>query len=225
MAKLLKGIMPRATLLLVVALLAMSLLSACDAFGTKTPDEESPESATLPGDEDFVTENGGAILGSPGSYAIFMDITGIPGESTDDTHEDWIEILSYSHGVSQPASGVSGGRTTGIAEHQDFTITKELDKASPKLALYCCKSTYIEEVTIELCYADGDKDRFMEYVLTDVIVTSVIVNGSAGSEDRPIEEVSFAYGQINWTYTEYDEGGMPMGDIEAYWDVEGDRGG
>jgi type VI secretion system secreted protein Hcp len=62
-------------------------------------------------------------------------------------------------------------------------------------------------------------------VPTDVIITSVIVNGSASSEDRPIEEVSFAYGQINWTYTEYDEGGMPMGNVEAHWDIELDTGG
>jgi hypothetical protein len=48
MAKLLKGIIPRATLLLVAALLTLGLLSACDVFGTKAPDEESPESATLP---------------------------------------------------------------------------------------------------------------------------------------------------------------------------------
>jgi type VI secretion system secreted protein Hcp len=225
MVKSLKGILPRTTLLLVVALLTLGLLSACDVFGTKAPDEESPESATLPGDEDFVTENGGAILGSPGSYAIFIDITGIQGESTDATHVHWIEALSYSHGISQPSSGVSGGRTSGIAEHQDFTITKELDKASPKLALYCCNGTHIEEVTIELCYTDGDRDRFMEFVLTDVMVTSVIPSGHAGSEERPTEEVSFAYGRIQWTYTEYDDTGKPKGNVEAQWDIEADMGG
>jgi len=195
-----------------------------DIFETKAPDEESSDSATLPGDDDFVTDNGGAVLGSPGSYNIFMQITGMIGESTDDAHDEWIEVLSYSHGISQEA-GSGTSRSTGHGTHQDFTITKELDKTSPKLALYCSNSHYIEEVTIELCYTDGDQDRFMEIVLTDVTVTSVIVNGTAGSEDRPVEEVSFAYGEIHWTYTQYDEGGAPMGNVEAHWNVETDTGG
>jgi len=28
---------------------------------------------------------------------VFLKIDGIPGESTDDKHKEWIEILSYSH--------------------------------------------------------------------------------------------------------------------------------
>jgi len=229
MKKVRKGRLPQIALLLVTLLLTLTMLSACDVFSTKAPDEESngdepPTTEQLPGDEDFVTENGGAPLGSPGSYAIFVEITGISGESTDDAHDGWIEVLSYSHGVSQPTSS-DETRSTGRAEHQDFTITKELDKASPKLALYCCNGTHIEEVTIQLCRVDGDKDRFMEYVLTDVIVTSVIPNGSAGSEERPIEEVSFSYGRINWIYTEYDETGHSMGNVEAEWNVETDTGG
>jgi type VI secretion system secreted protein Hcp len=185
---------------------------------------ESPESDTLPGDDNFVTENGGAVLGSPGSYNIFMQITGMTGESVDGAHEDWIEVLSYSHGVSQ-ATGSGESRSAGRATHQDFTIIKLLDKTSPKLALYCCNGTYIEEVTIELCYADGDQDRFMEYVLMDVIVTSAIPSGYAGSEERPVEAVSFTYGEIYWTYTEFDDAGMPMGNVEAHWNVETDMGG
>jgi type VI secretion system secreted protein Hcp len=239
MVQSLKGVMPRVTLLLVAALLTLGLLSACDILDTKAPDEEStedepsevagdesPESDSLPGDTDFITENGGAVLGSPGSYNIFIQITGIEGESTDDAHEDWIEVLSYSHSVSQPASGLAtGSRTSGRVEHQDFTITKELDKASPKLALYCCNGTHIEEVTIELCYADGDKAKFMEYALTDVIVTSVIPSGYAGIEDRPTEQVSLNYGRIQWTYTEYDDTGKPKGNVEAQWNVETGMGG
>ncbi|MCG7907927.1 MAG: type VI secretion system tube protein Hcp, partial [Candidatus Thiodiazotropha taylori] len=31
-----------------------------------------------------------------------MKIDGIDGESTDDQHKGWIELVSISHGVSQP---------------------------------------------------------------------------------------------------------------------------
>ena len=45
------------------------------------------------------------------AFDCFLKIEGVPGESTDDKHGDWIELLSYSHGVSQPSSGAqsSGG--------------------------------------------------------------------------------------------------------------------
>ncbi|MCU7860874.1 MAG: type VI secretion system tube protein Hcp, partial [Candidatus Thiodiazotropha sp. (ex Lucinoma kastoroae)] len=36
---------------------------------------------------------------------MFMKIEGVDGESTDDAHNKWIELLSFSHGVSQPVSG------------------------------------------------------------------------------------------------------------------------
>jgi type VI secretion system secreted protein Hcp len=43
----------------------------------------------------------------------FLEIDGIKGESTDDKHKDWIEILSYSHGVSQSGAGSRRQGVTG----------------------------------------------------------------------------------------------------------------
>ena len=39
------------------------------------------------------------------AFDCFLKIDVIPGECTDDKHKEWIEILSYSHGVSQLSSG------------------------------------------------------------------------------------------------------------------------
>ena len=61
---------------------------------------------------------------------IFIQINGIPGESTDDKHKDWIEVQSYSHGVSQMGSGersTGGAATGGRCDHQDFSIVKGMD--------------------------------------------------------------------------------------------------
>ena len=35
-----------------------------------------------------------------GAYDAFLKIDGIPGESTDDKHKDWIEILSFNHSTT-----------------------------------------------------------------------------------------------------------------------------
>ncbi len=164
------------------------------------------------------------------AFDCFLKIEGVPGESSDDMHGDWIELLSFSHGVSQTSSGAAssgGGRSAERCDHSDFSVVKSLDKATPKLALACCDGTHIKEVKVELCRAGGDKQKYMEYLMTDVIVSSARPGGSAGGgEALPLEEVSFNYGKIEWTYTETDhKTGKPKGDVKANWDLTTNKGG
>ena len=162
-------------------------------------------------------------------FDAFLKIDGLDGESTDDKHKNWIEILSYSTGVSQTSAGSSssgGGRASGRADLADFSIVKTLDKASPKLNLFCCNGTHIKEVTVQLCRAGKEKVKYMEYKMSDVLVTSVRPGGSAqGGESLPLEEVSFNYGKIDWIYTATDHAtGKPAGDVKTTWDVMANKG-
>ena len=164
------------------------------------------------------------------AFDAFLKIDGIPGESTDDKHKDWIEILSYSWGVSQPGSGVAstaGGASSQRADFQDFSIVKQLDKSSPKLALACAKGDHIKEVKVELCRAGGDKMVYMEYKMSNVMISSVRRGGSAqGGENVPLEEIGFDYGKIEWTYTQQKrEDGSGGGKVSAYWDLQSNKGG
>lgn len=164
------------------------------------------------------------------AFDAFLKISTVPGESQDDKHKDWIEILSYHWGVSQPASGSKssgGARSAERVDVQDFSIVHTLDKASPKLFLACCKGEHIPEVKLELCRATGDKTKYMDYKLTDVIISSVRPGGTAqGGEALPLEEVSFNYGKIEMTYTATDhKTGKPAGDVKAHWDLVKNTGG
>ena len=142
------------------------------------------------------------------AYDVFLTIDGIKGDSTDEAHKEWIEILSFSHGLSQPGGGsasAEGGLTGGRADHQDFSVTKRLDSASPLLALFCCNGKHIATMKMELCRAMENKVTFMVYDFKDCIVASYSPAGSSAGEDPiPMEEVSFRYGQINWSYTQTD---------------------
>ncbi len=184
------------------------------------PTEEKPPSNGLVEPQVTSTTTNG------GGNKIFLNVDGIPGESLDDKHDEWIDVISFSHSISQPTSSLTTTRTTERSTHGDFTIVKELDKSSPKLALASCSGGHISEVIIEVCRADTS-DKYMRYTLTDVIVTSISQNGSSqGGDARPTEEISLRYGRIDWSYTEVD----PMtskskGNIEAYWDVETNTGG
>jgi type VI secretion system secreted protein Hcp len=163
------------------------------------------------------------------AFDCFLKVEGIPGESTDDKHKDQIEILSYSHGVKQPASGpasTGGGRGSQRCDHEDFTIVHMLDKASPKLALFCCNGKHIPSIVMEICRATGDKQKYMEYKLSDAIVSSVHPAGSSKADEPiPLEQVSFSYGKIEWTYTTTDhKSGKAGGDVKANWDLTANKG-
>lgn len=166
----------------------------------------------------------------PNAFDMFLKIDGVPGECTDDKHKEWIEVLSYSHEITMPVTiGDGGTRSSGRSEHADISVVKTLDKASPKLTLFCCKGKHLTSsdtpIRLELCKLSGEK--YMEYRLYDVIVTAVKPAGSVQSwEALPLEEVSFNYGRVEWTYTEFDHNtGKPKGDIKAHWDVVANEGG
>ena len=159
------------------------------------------------------------------AFDTFLKIDGIEGESTDDKHKGWIEILSYSWGESQMVSRTassSGGGTSARVDMQDLSVVKTLDKASPLICLACAEGKHIKEVTLELCRAGGDKMPYMEYKMSNVIVSSVSVGGGGGGE--PTESLTFNYGKIQWTYTQQKRAdGSPGGKVPAGWDLEANK--
>ena len=156
----------------------------------------------------------------------FLNIDGVPGESTDEGHVDWIELMSFSHGVSQTAGGdrsTGGAATAGRCDVQDMSITKQLDKASPTLNLFCCQGKHIKTVDIELCRATGNKEKYMEYKMEDVIISSVSIGGGGGV---PTESATFNCGKITWNYIQTDhKTGEAKGNVEKYWSLIDNKGG
>jgi type VI secretion system secreted protein Hcp len=133
--------------------------------------------------------------------AIYMQIDPIKGECTEEKHKDWIQIYSFSLGVSQPVSGFTGtgGRAAGDASFSDLVITKEVDKASIDLNLYCTQGKHIAKLVLDICEDTGEKVNYWKYELEDVMVSSIQLGGGTGG--RPTESVSFAYRTIKYTYT------------------------
>jgi len=153
----------------------------------------------------------------------FLKIDGIPGESTDNQHKDWIEVTFFDHALEQPASATassSGGATAERVNHKPFVIEHLIDKSSPKIYEACCKGTHIKEIVFELCRAGGDKVKYFEVKLEQALVTKVEPTGTANDEGFPSERVSFTYGKINWTYTQQTRAdGTGSGSVDAGWDL------
>ena len=151
----------------------------------------------------------------------FLQVEGIPGESTDSAHKDWIEAVSFTHEISSSASTTGGGRAGGRAQVGPLVILKEIDKASPKLNVFCCNGAHIPNVVLSVCQASGSKPEFMRYTLGDAVVSAVSVTVDASGD--PVEEVSFAFGRIEWVYTEIDSSGKAKGTVQGGWDVANNK--
>ena len=66
----------------------------------------------------------------------FLKLDGISGESKDSKHKDWIDVLAWSFGESNPGTlGTGGGGGAGKVQMQDIHFTTKVNKASPTLML------------------------------------------------------------------------------------------
>lgn len=156
-------------------------------------------------------------------FDCFIKIEGYPGECTDSKHKDWIEILSYSHGVRQAGEATSavGGLSTGRASFHDLTFVKLMDKSSPALAKACAEGKHIKTTTLEACQAAGDKHCFMKITFTDVLIGSVSPTGNTrAAEAKPLEEVSLKYTKIEYEYTPIDQAGKAQAATKSSWDLK-----
>ncbi len=155
--------------------------------------------------------------------AAFIKFDGIEGESLDKDHTGWSPLLTFSQGVSQPGRGATGStRRRGDVVMDDIRCTKELDKASPRIAESVCKGKIYPKVVIHLTASTTDEGRvtYCAYEFKNVMVTNYDVSGSGQSEDVPTEDFSLNFEEIKMTYTETDAKGQSKGNVEYSWKVE-----
>ncbi len=130
---------------------------------------------------------------------MFLDFAGIPGESTDPSHTNQVDVLAWSWGMSNSGSTQTGGGSTGTAAFQSLNVTKYVDKASPSLMLACAKGTHISMATLYVRNANANPIEYIKIQLTNVLVTTVSTGGSGG-EDQLTENVSLSFANVQLDY-------------------------
>lgn len=158
------------------------------------------------------------------TFDAFIKIEGIPGECLDNEHKDWIEITNYDFGVRQSTSAsasASGGASSGRATLSDFGFSKRLDMASSKLFEASCAGKHIAKLTLSLNRAGGDKLKYFEIELEEVIISDFSQGGGSG---EPLEHIQINYGRIRTIYTLQKRAhGGAGGNITGGWDRIGNK--
>jgi type VI secretion system secreted protein Hcp len=84
---------------------------------------------------------------------VYLQIDGIKGESQDDKHKDWIEVIGVHWGIHQPRSATAstaGGHTAERVEMSDVSFSKLADLSSPILAQTCAMGKTIPKAKLIL---------------------------------------------------------------------------
>ena len=130
---------------------------------------------------------------------IFAKIGDIKGESLDVKHKDEIEVLSFSWGVTNAGSMVSGsGGAAGKPTFHDLSIVHKIDKASPLLMKACATGGHLKDATITQRKEGKDQQDFLIIKMSDIIITGVTdaaAGGQVGSET-----VSLVFARIDLEY-------------------------
>jgi type VI secretion system secreted protein Hcp len=152
---------------------------------------------------------------------IYLKIDTIDGEAKDDKHKDWIEVNSFSFGVSNQGSGAIGSGSGASKAHlNDLSISKYVDKSSPGLFLNCCLGKSFATASLTVRKAAGDNPvEYLKYDMDEVFISSVSTGGADGG-GIATENVSLNFAKMKVTYTEQNADGTAGTSTPKWYSVK-----
>ncbi len=117
----------------------------------------------------------------------------IQGESIVQFHENWIDVFSFSHGVSVPTG--ANGVPTGPAVTTPLSVMGKFDRSTIQMFRAQANQELFTNFTMEWVDASTGGALF-RYNLTNARLIDAFESGSAGGDDAPIISMSFNYSQI-----------------------------
>jgi type VI secretion system secreted protein Hcp len=131
---------------------------------------------------------------------MFLKLGDIKGESTDERHQDWIEIESFSWGTSQALPAVQAAAAAGKVSLQDFHFVQRVNKSSPILMQAVCTGEHLPDAILAVSRKAGEKQQdYLIVKLEDVLVSSYQTGGSSGA-DAPMEQISLNFNKVSLEY-------------------------
>ena len=154
------------------------------------------------------------------AFDAFLKIDGIPGESTDDSHQGWIEIESFAFGTDQIYSAADS--TNGCITVDHLELSKLSDQATSKLREYCAYGKHAREATLEV-RRSGNKQKCLEVKMNNVIVAAYRSHAHKQPND-PSEEVELSFAKVKWTCPQpVGANDAPVVSLAGGWDVAANK--
>lgn len=149
-----------------------------------------------------------------------LKIDGVDGESKQEGHEGWIDVLSWSWGESNAGAWAEGGGGgAGKVSMQGFSFTQKMHKGTPKLMEYCATGKHFPKANLKARKAGGKTETYLELKFTDVSVTSYQTGGH-GDDPVPLESISLGFSKVELEYKEQKADGSMGGAVMAGYDLK-----
>jgi type VI secretion system secreted protein Hcp len=142
---------------------------------------------------------------------IYLELDGIPGESTREGHKDWIDVKAFDWNESWPTG--TNRPTAG-----PLFLQKSADRSTPLIHQYCATGKRIPSAVMHFSRVSE-----REVILYRIRLLNVTVRRSESSVDTELgtdDTLSLSYEQIQWTVTQYDIRGLKVADHEAFWNLK-----
>ncbi len=127
---------------------------------------------------------------------------GIKGESTVKGHEGWIEISSFSEGLSSPGSTSSGtGSSAGKSNLSNFNFTAVEGAHTPEIIKKGTSGKHFDKVVVHYLKQTGDEGGAQVY--RSIELTEVYITGWSGSRSEGstgYESFSLEAATAKWEY-------------------------
>ncbi len=130
----------------------------------------------------------------------------IEGSTKVKGHEGKILVQAVEHAIEIPKSPQTG-LPTGKRVHGPMTLTKEIDKSSPKLFQALTSGEQMKDVTLQYMRISpkGTEETYYTVKLQNAIITNVrawtpICLAQENQQMGHMEDVSFTYEKVTWTF-------------------------
>jgi type VI secretion system secreted protein Hcp len=139
---------------------------------------------------------------------IVVQYEGIPGESTIQGFEKYIEVDSFQLGAGRAISSAYGTSTRegGVVSISEISVTKKTDGTSVKMFEEACMGKLNKKVEFKfLRTGSGEAQEFLCFETNGTGISGISWSASGGSDSRPSESLSFNFDKISIKYN-------PIGD-------------
>jgi type VI secretion system secreted protein Hcp len=132
--------------------------------------------------------------------AIYLELDGIKGSSTDDKFKEMIELNSFQWGAGIGVSSPRGGdRTASEPSVSEITTTKVTDKSSELLFKQLLMGEVIKKGKISFTAASkGESVAYATLSLEEVIISGFSMSSGG---DFPSESLSLNFTKFDWCFT------------------------
>ena len=150
---------------------------------------------------------------------IYLQLDGIPGDATHETHKKWMDIESIHWNVSRnmnTSAGSTANREASEPTVSEVVLTKVSDSSSTKLFAEACTGHTGKNTVIHLVTTGNPGDTYIEYKLTNTLVANYSIDSSG---DRPVETIRLNFTKMEVKYIPHDENHKPLSPMIATYDL------